>query len=94
MPSLTVTVIVAVPLALATGVTDTVRFAPRAAEHDAAVGHHALVRRGAGHRQAAHGRLRIAHREGDRARGGVLHRAAVGDVGDRRRACWARRRRA
>ena len=84
-PSLTVTVIVAVPVALATGVTVTVRFAPVPPNTMPPIGDDTRVRRGAAQRQAADRRLGIADREGDRARRSVFRRAAIGDVGNRRR---------
>ena len=67
-PSLTVTVIVAVPDWLAAGVTVTVRFAPLPPNTTLRERHHGGVRRRSSHRQAPGRRLRIANGEGGSAR--------------------------
>ena len=74
VPSLTVRVIVAVPLWFAAGVTVTVRLGAAAAEDDVGVGHQRLVRGGRRDRQAGRRRLDVADGDGQGAGRRVLRR--------------------
>ena len=85
--SLTVTVIVAVPLWFAAGVTVTVRFAPVPPKTMLATGTRVVLDVAAGEREAARRGFRIADRDGQRAGAGVLGDRLRPERRNRRRPC-------